>query len=190
MEIKNNEKIRIAYEEMMESMTVLVRSRKDAFSILWLNIYDWLEPEHSAMKADLCGILTKRVIGKNLAQEVHGPASDTAYYQEIQRKYAFGKSVDDLGEYWKELIREEKPFRLRLLLGCLDTYYNTIMPYVKSEMVAVGNEWVKGHPEMLLTLNLYRKHRATVKATMQIIETVLGIFALQNKVENDCEGIR
>lgn len=186
MELKSNREIQGAYENLMESMTVLVRSRTDAFSILWLDIYDWLELE---MKSDLCGILTERVIGKNLAGEVYGPASDMPYCQEIQRKYAFGKSIDELGEYWKETIREEKSFRLRLLLGCLDTYYNTIMPYVKSEMVAVGNEWVKGHPEMLLMLNLYRKHRATVKATMQIIETVLGVFALQDKVENDCEEI-
>lgn len=170
----------------MESMTVLVRSQRDAFSIFWLDIYDWLEP---GMKSDLCGILTERIIGKNLAGEVYGPTSDMPYCQEIQRKYAFGKSIDELGEYWKELIREEKYFRLRLLLGCLDTYYNTIMPYVKSEMVAVGNEWVKGHPEMPLTLKPYREHRATAKATMQIIETVLGIFVLQDKVENDCEEI-
>ena len=186
MEVKSNGKIRGAYEEVIESMTVMVRSRKDAFSILWFDIYDWLEP---GMKSDLCGILTKQVTGENLAEGVYGPASDTAYYQAIQRKYALGKSVDSLGEYWKELIREEKPFRLRLLLGCLDTYYNVVMPYVKNEMVAVGSEWIQGNPELSLTLKPYREHRAKVKATMQIIETVLGVFTLQNKVENDCEEI-
>lgn len=187
MELKSNREIQGAYENLMESMTVLVRSRMDAFSILWLDIYDWLEP---GMKSDLCGILTECVTGKNLAGEVYDPASKMSYCQEIQRKYAFGKSIDELGEYWKELIREEKSFRLRLLLGCLEIYYKTIMPYIKNEMVAVGNEWAKGNPEMSLTLKPYREHRATVKATMQIIETVLGVFALQNKVENDCEGIR
>lgn len=184
MELKSNREIQGAYENLMESMTVLVRSRKDAFSILWLDIYDWLELE---MKSDLCGILTERVIGKNLAGEIYGPASDMPYCREIQRKYAFGKTVDKLGEYWKELIREEKSFRLRLLLGCLDTYYNTIMPYVKNEMVAVGSEWIQDTPELSLTLKPYREHRTKIKAIMQIIETVLGVFALQNKVKNDSE---
>ena len=186
MELKSSRGIQGAYENLMESMTLLIRSQKDAFSILWLDIYDWLEP---GMKSDLCGILTEKIIGNNLAWEVHGPASDMSYYQEIKRKYAFGKSIDEMGEYWKELIREEKSFRLRLLLGCLEIYYKTIMPYIKNEMVAVGNEWAKGNPEMSLTLKPYREHRTTVKATMQIIETVLGIFALQDKVENDCEEI-
>lgn len=176
--------IRETYMELEESMERLVRNRKDAFAIIWFDIHSWLEP---GMKSDLCGILTEKVIGKNLAWEVHGPASDMSYYQEIQRKYAFGKSVDKLGEYWKELIREEKPFRLRLLLGCLDTYYNTIMPYVKNEMVAVGSDWIQDNPELSLTLKPYREHRAKVKAAMQIIETILGVFALQNKVENDSE---
>lgn len=70
MELKSNREIQGAYENLMESMTVLVRSRMDAFSILWLDIYDWLEP---GMKSDLCGILTECVTGKNLAGEVSTP---------------------------------------------------------------------------------------------------------------------
>lgn len=186
MELKSSRGIQGAYENLMESMTLLVRSQKDAFSILWLDIYDWLEP---GMKSDLCGILTEKVIGKNLAWEVHGPASDMPYYQEIQRKYAFGKAVGELGEYWKELIREEHHFRLGILLGCLDTYYKVIMPYVKNEMVAVGNEWMKGHPELWLTLKPYREHRAKIKATMQIIQTASDIFTLQHMAETDYKEI-
>lgn len=181
--------IRETYMELEESMERLVRSRKDAFAIIWFDIHSWLEPEHSAMKADLCGILTEKVIGRNIAHAVHDPASDVSYYQEIQRKYAFGKSVGEFGEYWKELIREEHHFRLGVLLGCLDTYYNTIMPYVKNEMVAVGNEWMNGHPEMSLTLKPYREHRAKIKATIQIIQTASDIFTLQHMTETDCKEI-
>lgn len=178
--------IRETYMELEESMERLVRSRKDAFAIIWFDIHSWLEPE---MKSDLCGILTEKVIGNNLAWEVHGPASDMSYYQEIQKKYAFGKSVGELGEYWKDLIREEHHFRLGVLLGCLDTYYRVIMPYVKNEMVAVGNEWMKGHPEMSLTLKPYREHRAKIKATMQIIQTASDIFTLQHMTETDYKEI-
>ena len=178
--------IRETYRGLEESMERLVRSRKDAFAIIWFDIYSWLEPE---MKSDLCGILTEKVIGKNLAWEVHGPASDMSYYQEIQRKYAFGKSVGELGEYWKGLIREEHHFRLGVLLGCLNTYYTVIMPYVKNEMVAVGNEWMKGNPELLLTLKPYREHRAKIKAAMQIIQTASDIFTLQHMTETDCKEI-
>lgn len=181
--------IRETYMELEESMERLVRSRKDAFAIIWFDIHSWLEPMHSAMKADLCGILTEKVIGRNIAHAVHDPASDVSYYQEIQTRYRFGKSVSELGEYWKELIREEHHFRLGVLLGCLDTYYNTIMPYVKNEMVAVGNEWMNGHPEMSLTLKPYREHRAKIKATMQIIQTASDIFTLQHVTETDYKEI-
>ncbi len=181
--------IRETYRDLEDSMERLVRSRKDAFLILWFDVYGWLEPTHSAMKADLCGILTERVIGKNLAWEVHGPASDTAHYQEIQRKYAFGKSVGELGEYWKELIREEHHFRLGVLLGCLDTYYKAIMPYVKNEMVAWDNEFCRDPPELLPTLKPYREHRTKIKATMQIIQTASDIFTLQHMTETDHKEI-
>lgn len=188
MDIKSNSRIRGAYRELMESMAPLVRSREDAFSILWFGIHGWLEPEHSAWKADLCGLLTEKVTGKNISV-VHTEAqNNTPYYQEIQTRYAFGKSVNDLGEYWKGLIREEKPFRLKLLLGCLKVYYETIMPYIKNEMVAWFDEYGKPHyPELAPTLKPYREHRARIKSTMQIIETVLGVFALQNKTETEYE---
>ena len=181
--------IRETYMELEESMERLVRSRKDAFLILWFDIHGWLEPEHSAMKADLCGILTEKVIGRNIAHEVHDPASDMSYYQEIQGKYAFGKSVGELGEYWKDLIREEHHFRLGVLLGCLDTYYKVIMPYVKNEMVAWDDEVCRNHPELLPTLKPYREHRTKIKATMQIIQTASDIFTLQHMTETDCKGI-
>lgn len=182
--------IKETHMELMESMERLVRSQKEAFLIIWFDIHDWLEPEHSAMKADLCGILTEKVIGRNIAHAVHDPASDTACYQEIQRKYAFGKSVGELGEYWKELIREEHHFRLGVLLGCLDTYYKAIMPYVKNEMVAWDNEeGCRNYPELLPTLKPYREHRTKIKATMQIIQTASDIFTLQNMAETDCKEV-
>lgn len=181
--------IRETYMELEESMERLVRSRKDAFLILWFDIHGWLEPEHSAMKADLCGILTEKVIGRNIAHEVHGPASDMSYYQEIQKKYAFGKSVGELGEYWKDLIREEHHFRLGVLLGCLNTYYTVIMPYVKNEMVVWDEEVCRNHPELLPTLKPYREHRARIKATMQIIQTASDIFTLQHMAETDYKEI-
>ena len=75
--------IRETYMELEESMERLVRSRKDAFLILWFDIHGWLEPEHSAMKADLCGILTEKVIGRNIAHEVHDPAGDTPFESQL-----------------------------------------------------------------------------------------------------------
>lgn len=167
--------------ELEESMERLVRSQEDAFSILWFDIYAWLEPEHPAVKADLCGILTKKIIGKNIGERVHIPARDnTPYYQKIQARYAFGKSVYTLGEYWKELICEEKSFDLWVLLGCLDIYYKKIMPCVKNEMVACC-----GNQKLAPTLKPYRDHRAKIKATMQIIETVSDVFSLQLQHRNE-----
>jgi len=181
-------RINLAYTEMEESMERLVRNPTDAFSIIWFDVYDWLEPDNSAMKGDLCGILTEKVTGKNRS-EVHTEVQNmTPHYQEIQVKYAFGKTIDELGDYWKELIREEKPFRLRLLLGCLRIYYEEIMPFIRNEMVAWWKEHIEPwHPEIAQTLKPYKEHRARVKATMQIIEIVLGIFALQNTNENSHE---
>lgn len=180
MEIKCNGKIRGTYKEMMESMSRLVQSRKDASAILWSDIYRWIEPEHSAWKADLCGILTQKIAGG------YGlTANSISYYQEIQIGYAFGKSIDELGEYWKELIREEKAFRLRVLLGWLKAYYEMIMPYVKNEMVDWVGKAGKGHPELAPTLKPYREHRARVKATMQIVDIALDIWKLQSKSDHE-----
>ncbi len=176
MDVNNNSRIRGAYEGMMESMSRLVRSRKDASAILWSDIYRWVEPERSAWKADFCGILAQK-----LTVEYSPTVSDLSYHQEIQKGYSFGKSIDELGEYWKELIREEKAFRLRLLLGCLKVYYGSIMPYVKNEMIDWFSEAGQGYPELAPTLKPYREHRTRVKATMQIIETVLDIWSLQDK---------
>ncbi len=144
------------YMNLQESMERLVRSWKDAFSIIWFDVYDWLEPDNSAMKGDLCGLLTEKVTGENIS-EVHTEAqNNTPYYKEIQARYSFGKSVDELGDYWKKLIREEKPFRLRLLLGCLKVYYEEIMPFVKNEMVAWWKEYIEhSFPEAPQTLKPY-----------------------------------
>jgi hypothetical protein len=185
MELDGNICVQKAYEDLMESMSRLVRSQKDAFSIVWFDIYDWMEPEHSSVKADLCGLLTHKLIGRNIGSVVHEAARDESpYYQDTKEWYAFGKSVDELGTYWKELIREEKPFRLRLLIGCLDCYYKTIMPYVKDEMTAFWKDNEPSHPEMV-TLKPYREHRARVKATMDIAKTAVDIFTLQNKTDNE-----
>ena len=96
MNIKSDSEIRGAYEEMMESMSRLVRSRKAASVILWSDIYGWIEPGHSAWKADFCGILAQKI-----ASGYSSAANNPSYYQEIQIGYAFGKSIDELGEYWK-----------------------------------------------------------------------------------------
>ncbi len=70
-----------AYMNLQESMERLVRSWKDAFSIIWFDVYDWLEPDNSAMKGDLCGLLTEKVTGKNIS-EVHTEAqNNTPYYK-------------------------------------------------------------------------------------------------------------
>lgn len=42
-----------------------------AFSILWFDIHDWLEPKYSSVKADFCGILAENVIGINIANEIY-----------------------------------------------------------------------------------------------------------------------
>lgn len=190
MRAKNDRNIREVYGDMMDSMTRLVHNPRDAFSIIWFDIHGWLEPTDSAWKADLCEILTDKVIGENIGERVHVPARDnTPYYQMIQTRYAFGKSVGRLGEYWKELIREEHHFRLGVLLGCLDTYYKVIMPYVKSEMVDWFNKAGQGYPELSPTLKPYKGHRARIKATMQIIETASDIFTLQNMTENDYQEV-
>lgn len=180
MNVKSDSEIRGAYEEMMESMSRLVRSRNAASAILWSDIYGWIEPGHSAWKADFCGILAQKI-----ASGYNPAANNPSYYQEIQIGYAFGKSIDELGEYWKELIREEKAFRLRLLLGWLKVYYEVIMPYVKNEMVDWFSEAGQGHPELTPTLKPYREHRIGIKTTMQIIETALDIWSLQNKNDHE-----
>jgi len=178
--------IKETYMELEKSMGRLVRSQEDAFSILWFDIYAWLEPERPAVKADLCGILTKKIIGKNIGERVHIPARDnTQYYQKIQAKYAFGKSIYTLGEHWKELICEKKSFDLWVTLGCLDIYYKTIMPCVKNEMVACWGEELHGNQELVPTLKPYRDHRAKIKATMQIIETASDVFTLQLQHRNE-----
>lgn len=180
--------IREEYLALEESMERLVRDYEDAFFIFWFDIHDWLEPTHSAWKGDLCGMLTEKIIGRNIGERVHAPAqSNTTYYQEIQARYAFGKSVGELGDYWKELIQGEKVHRLRTLLGCLTIYYDVIMPYAKEEMVAFDKENCRDYPELLPTLKPYREHRARIKATMQIIKTTLDVLALLNVSDNEEE---
>lgn len=180
MEVKSDSKIRELYTDMMESMARLVRNEKDAFSIIWFDIYGWLEPDRSDMKADLCGILTEKITGENMGEQVYAPIQeDTDYYRMVQTKYALGGSVSELGEYWQELIRGEKYFRLKILYACLDHYYMTIMPYVRNEMIALRSEAYHGAPELLLTSEPYREHRAKIRAAMQVIRRVLDILLSQ-----------
>lgn len=176
----NTDDIQRVYMDLEDSMARVVGDQGTAFSILWFDIHRWLEPDNSGWKADFCGYLTEKITGQNIGSDVHVPARDnTLYYQEVQKRYAFGKTVYELGEEWKLLIREEDRFSLGILLRCLDTYYKKIMPYVKNEMVAWWNE--DGNEEIPQTLKLYRKHRAKVRATMQIVETATDIFNLQGK---------
>lgn len=187
MEVKKDGEIRELYEGMMESMTRLVRNERDAFSIIWFDIYGYLEPKDSAWKADLYGVLTAKIIGENIGERVHVPVQDNMpYYQIVQTKYAFGKRIGELGEYWKELIQEEKYFRLKILYACLYHYYTAIMPYIKNEIVAWWSEACHRNPELSPTLKPYKEHRAKIKATMQVVGTVLDIIRLQ-RTESDNE---
>lgn len=172
----NTDDIQRVYMDLEDSMARLVGDQGTAFSILWFDIHRWLEPEGSGVKADLCGDLTKKITGQNNSGGGHSPG----YYYKLQNKFGFG-AFDELGTYWERLMEEEKCGRLWLLLECLETYYKKIMPYVKNEMIAWWSEHGNDEIPQALKLYEYNKHRAKVRATMQIVEAVACILNLQGK---------
>lgn len=131
----NTDDIQRVYMDLEDSMARLVGDQGTAFSILWYDIYAWLETEDSGMKDDLFKDLVKKITGQNNSGGGHSPG----YYYKLQNKFGFG-AFDELGTYWQELMEEEDCGRLWNLLECLETYYKKIMPYVKNEMIAWWSE--------------------------------------------------
>lgn len=171
--------IREPYRDLEYSMAQIVSDPDEAFSIIWFDIYEWLEPKDPNWKYNICDILTNNILDQHIWYQFDGyTQGDLSYYQGIFAKYGFGKSVDKLGEYWKELIRNKDVAGLRSLLTVLKIYHKEVMPYAKNEMMEFFKFHGHDYPDWEPTREPYKEHQEKVEKTMEIIKITLGIFSL------------
>ena len=123
--------VRNSYLELEYSLGEIVRDQEDAYWIIWLNIAEILHQSSLKASADCLGTLMWELVGTNrFVSDIHWAFCDKDdRYQQIMKKYKFGKTIREWGDFWKDLIREEKPFRLKRLWGVLNEFTCVILPY-------------------------------------------------------------
>lgn len=159
------------YMELETCMTKLVRSRQDSIGIIWFNIYSLIGSSGIVGKNDVLGILIKQLAGISGHSISFAFTEQSLWYQQTIELFAFGQTVDCFGAYWKSLIEEEKPFRLRLLCGCLRAYNDTLLPYVNE----VITEWASTQGGLANWETVYKKHRSMVQQMICLIKKNGGL---------------
>jgi hypothetical protein len=172
MEIQNEGLENSTYSELLDSFSILVRNPKDAYGILWFNIYELINQSEICEKKDCLGDLMNLLSNNNKCTDIYGAfQNNTEWYQTIKRNYCFGKTIEELGEYWQELMREQKPFRLRILSEGLRSYHDVIMPYVYERITHW--EQIENLPvRSIQRKKEYRDYKKTVEETIKLVHTV------------------
>lgn len=176
-------KIQVTYCELEESLTEIVRSPEDSYWIIWLNIAELVYQSMPKVSADCLGTLAG---GKYDTSECVAAVRDkTDIYQRIMKKYGFGESLDEWGDYWKELVRKEKPFRLKRLWGVLNKLNSVLLPYCYDFI----SEWEKEQePDVTYYPKIrekkYREYRSMIKKMQETILVVNDVLRLVGGTED------
>lgn len=163
-----NLKMHKIYQELMESMTGIVRSQEDAFWIFWSNVAQLINQSDMRCKNDCFGMLMSTIKGDNcmcnhIYFSVENGQSDynNWEYKRILEKYAFSDQLDQLGRFWKELIREEKISRIMRVYGWLDIFQKKIIPFVDKYIGDFEGQW--GEASELNKENYLNRERRITK---------------------------
>lgn len=187
MVVELNTRINKRYIEIWEHLSAITESKEDAIGILWLSVRQLAEQSDLPYKGDCKGILQSKIIGtdeifSSIIADIENSSERKDYLVE---RYQFGEKVNALGVYWKELIKEEKAFRLRMMYGVVHAMRTGILPFANK----VVKDWKKDILENEAVQNTdvacndsaknYRAYLARLRKTEQIFLVASEIIELQ-----------
>lgn len=175
------------YQKLHDTLAEIVRSQEDAYWIIWLNIDEIIHQSTLTSSADCLGTLMVQIVGVNeFATDIDSAFRDKSIkYQQIMKKYRFEKTLSEWGVFWKELVREEKPFRLKRLWGVLNEMNSVLLPYCYDFI----SEWEKEQdPDGIYYSKIrekkYREYRSMIKKMQETILLVNDVLQMIGGVEN------
>lgn len=169
---------------MQDTLTEIVRNPEDAYWIIWLNIDEIIHQSNLTSSADCLGTLMVQIVGVNeFAVDIDSAFRDKSNkYQQIMKKYRFERTLSEWGDFWRELVREEKPFRLKRLWGLLNGMNSVLLPYCYD----VISEWEREQePDVIyypkIRKQKYREYRSMIKKMQEIILIVYEVLQLREE---------
>ena len=170
------------YQELENALTEIVRDPVDAYWIIWLNIDELVHQSNLGSSVDCLGTLMVQIVGVNeLAANIDSAfCGKSNEYQQIMKMYRFGRTLSEWGDFWKELVREEKPFRLKRLWGVLNELNSVVLPYCYDFI----SEWEKeqepdGTYYPKIREKKYREYRSMIKKMKETILVVCDVLLLR-----------
>lgn len=172
------------YKVAVKSLATLVRSREDAFLIFWFDIAMIVKASNVTQKKDFYCKLMNDMTGINrLGNEIYDTLEkESDLYSDIMKKYRYGKYANELGFYWRELICDEKIFRLRILASYLNKYQKVFVPYIRKKMKDwVSIEETQNSSSILAEENKkeWNVYKEGIQYTQNIAKIACDIFGLQ-----------
>lgn len=185
--IVKNMEIERTYQKLHDTLTEIVRSPEDAYWIIWLNIDEIIHQSNLGSSADCLGTLMGQIMGMNkLATNIdYAFCNQSEEYQRIMKKYRFGRTLNEWGDFWKGLVREEKPYRLKRLWGVLYGFNDVLLPYCYDFV----SKWEQEQEPDITYLpkdreKKYRKYRSMIKKMQETILTVNDVLQMVGGTED------
>lgn len=170
------------YQKLHDTLTEIVRSSEDAYWIIWLNIDEIIHESNLGSSADCLGTLMEQIVGINIcATNIdYAFCNQSKEYQRIMKKYRFGRTLDEWGTFWKDLVREEKPYRLKRLWGILYGFNDVLLPYCFDFV----SKWEQEQEPDITYFpkdreKKYRKYRSMIRKMQETILVVCGVLLLR-----------
>ena len=191
MVVELNTRINKRYIEIWEHLSAITESKEDAIGILWLSVRQLAEQSDLPYKGDCKGILQSKIIGtdeifSSIIADIENSSERKDYLVE---RYQFGEKVNALGVYWKELIKEEKAFRLRMMYGVVHGMRTEILPFANKVVKECENEVLEGDKEWTTDsickgrMKRYRAYLKELRETERIFLTACEIIEIQKTRE-------
>ena len=179
-----DEEMKIICQEMVDSLSTLVRSQEDAILIFGFDVARYVNASGIVARADFYGNVMSKVLDINYASGIFREMEQhTEIYKVICKKYGYGDSVSSQGEMWKELLRGEKKFRIKMLYAYLERFGSLVEPFLRRK----AREWINVEKKQYFMDNRttglkkeWKQYKQQMSHTRQIIENALDIWELQN----------
>lgn len=179
-----DEKESSKFNELFECLSKLVRNEETAFRIIWFEISDFMVRSEIGSPSDCIADLQRKITGTSVGNIWWEVSEQSVDYCKIKDDYKFDKSVDEMGDFWKNLIKEEKVFRLRLLEAFLVGFYSEIIPFV-FDFVSDWERTERIEPtsssQEKKRKKIYRDYRKNLRESLQIVKTAEAIISLKTE---------
>lgn len=175
------------YQELKDTLTEIVRDSEVAYWIIWLNIDEIIHQSNLTSSADCLGTLMGHIGGINeFATDIDSAfCGKSNEYQQIMKMYRFGRTLSEWGDFWKELVREEKTFRLKRLWGVLNELNSELLPYCYDFV----SEWEKEQePDVIYYSKArekkYRQYRSMIRKMQETILLINDVLRMIGGMED------